>query len=287
LLLVGAILPVAVAAVPAPRAAAGDPPALKIGMPETMFSGLPAGVVQAASRPFQSMFEKQTGLKGEVVVAKDYADLADQLRGGKIDVGVFHGFEFAWVKHHPELIPLLVTVPAGKLQACLVVNVESTAKGPTDLKGECVAIPPSTKAHCRLYLERLKVALPEGRCGLAKVDGNSVEDALDAVCKGTCPAALVEASALASYRRDKPGVGAQLKVLSESEPFPSAVVVYRKDVFDTTTAARVRGGLIKGVETPPGQLLTSLWRLKGFAELGPGYQADLEKVLKAYPAPKK
>lgn len=286
-MLLGAVLPIAVVLVPGSRTEAAEPPPLKIGLPESMFAGLPAAVVAPASKPFQTMFEKQTGLKGEVAVGKDYQDLCDQLRSGKLDVAVFHGFEYAWVKQHPELVPLLTTLPNTKLQACLVVNAESKLKSPEELKGACVAIPSATKAHCHLYFDRLKCKLPEGCCGTAKLDGKSVEDALDAVASGTCPAALVDAGALLGFQRNKPGVGAQLKVLDESPAFPSAVIVYRKDAFDAKTAQKVRDGLIKGTSTPQGQLLTSLWKLKGFAEVTPSYEAEVEKSLKAYPAPKK
>jgi ABC-type phosphate/phosphonate transport system substrate-binding protein len=286
-LLLGAILPIAVVLVPGSRMDAAEPPPLKIGLPESMFAGLPAAVVAPASKPFQTMFEKQTGLKGEVAIGKDYQDLCDQLRSGKLDIAVFHGFEYAWVKQHPELVPLLTTMPNNKLQACLVVNAASQAKTPAALKGNCVAIPSATKAHCHLYFDRLKAGMPNGCCGIAKLDGKSVEDALDAVASGTCPAALIDAAALLGYQKNKPGVGAQLKVLDESPAFPPAVIVYRKDAFDAKTAQKVRDGLIKGTETPQGQLLTSLWRLKGFSEVTPAYQADLEKSLKVYPAPKK
>ncbi len=285
--LLGFLLPVAVAVVSAaPVARAAEPQPLKIGLPESMFSGLPHAIVQRASRPFQTMFEKQSGLKGEIAVGRDYADLADQLRGGKIDVAVLHGFEYAWVKQHSDLVPLVVTVPGNKIQAVLVVNANSKIKAAADLKGDSVAIPVGTKAHCRLYLERLKLTLPEGACGVAALKGKSVEDALDAVSDDVCPAALVDAAALVTYQKLKPGAGAQLKVLAQSEAFPSGVVLYRKDAFDAATAKKIRDGLIKGVDTAEGQLLTSLWRLKGFEEATPQYQAELEKSLKAYPAPK-
>ena len=190
LLLAGAILPIA--AVLVPRSEAADPPPLKIGMPESMFSGLPAAVVQAASKPFQSMFEKQTGLKGEVSIAKDYTELCDQLRSKKLDIAVFHGFEYAWVKQHPELIPLLVTVPGNKIQACLVVNKEWPRQRPGERpEGNCVAIPPTTKAHCRVFLESLqgKRSRPTV-CGTAKLDGKSVEEAARRhVAGGNCEAA--------------------------------------------------------------------------------------------------
>lgn len=282
------LLPVAVAAVPAaPPAAAAEPvAATKIGLPESMFSGLPAALVQRASKPFQSMLEKQAGLKGEVCVGKDYAELAEALRGGKLDLAVFHGFEYAWVKQHPELVPLVVTVPAYKLQACLVVNKNSTATGAHELKGDAVAVPNGTKAHCYLYFERLKGGLPAGTCGVAKVKGRSIEDALDAVSDGDCPAALVDAGTLAGYQKLKPGAGGQLKVLTQSDPFPPGVLVYRKGSITPVAAKKVCDGLVKCVTTDEGQLLTSLWRLKGFEEASAGYQADLDKCLKSYPAPK-
>lgn len=297
-LVLGAILPIAVAAVPAQRTDAAEPAAkpganpapapagLKLGLPESMFSGLPPAIVQVGSKPFKDMLEKETGLKGEVVVTKDYADSAAQLRNNKLDVAVFHGVEFAWVKQHPELVPLILAVPRTELRACLVVNAASKAVGPKDLKGNCVAIPAVTKAHCHLYLDRLKETLPVACCCPAKLDGKSVEDALDAVVGGNCECALVDAASLAVYKGLKPGAGDQLKVLAQSEPFPSAVVVYRKDVFNAKAAADLRDGLIKGIDTTQGKRLKDLWKLKGFAEVGPGYQTELDKILKAYPAPK-
>lgn len=285
-LVVCCLLPVAVAVGPAaPRAAAAEPASMRIGLPESMFSGLPQSVVQRAARPFQTMLEKQAGVKGEVAVGRDYADLAAQLRAGKLDLAVFHGFEYAWVKQHPELVPLVVTVPTNRLQACVVVHVNSKAAGAHELKGEAVAVPSGTKAHCHVYFDRLRGALPAGTCGVAKVKGRSIEEALDAVSEEQCPAALVDAATLAAYQKHKPGAGDQLKVLARSEPFPPGVLVYRKGALTADTAQKVRDGLVKCVDTPEGQLLTSLWRLKGFEAAGAGYQADLDKCLKAYPAP--
>ncbi len=293
-LLLWSILPVAVAAVLAtPRATAAEPVVpvspvtMRIGLPESMFSGLPQAVVQRASKPFQTMLEKQSGLKGEVVVGRDYADLTDQLRTGKLEVAVFHGFEYAWVKQHPELLPLVIAAPNNQIQACLVVNVNSKIKGAHELKGDCVAIPGGTKAHCQLYFDRLKASLPVGTCGLAKLKGKSIEDALDAVSDEACPAVLVDAGTLVAYQKLKPGAGEQLKILAQSETFPPAVIVYRKDAFKAGTTKNVRDGLVKCVDTVEGQLLTSLWRLKGFEDATSQYQTELDKCLKAYPAPTK
>lgn len=282
------LFPLAVAALPAAEPArAAEPQSLKIGLPESMFSGVPQAIVQTASRPFKTMFEKQSGLKSEIVVCRDYADVTEQLQTGKIDVAVFHGFEYAWVKQHPELVPLVATVPGTKLQACLVVNAKSKVKGADELKGDAVAYPVANKAHCRIYFDAMKAALPAGCCGVAALKGKSIEEALDAVSDGECPAALVDAGALATYQKQKPGAGELLKVLAQSDVFPSALVVMRKDALTAANVKKVRDGLVKCADTAEGQQLTSLWRLKGFEEPTAVYLADLERCLKAYPAPAK
>jgi ABC-type phosphate/phosphonate transport system substrate-binding protein len=276
------------AMVPASRADAAEPETkpLKIGLGANLFNGLPTSVAGQAATPFQAMFEKQTGLKGQIEISKDYAELTAKLRNGTLDVAVLHGFEYSWVKHHKEFVPLLVAVPANKPQACLVVNTNSKAKAAAELKGNCVAIPGTTKAHCHLYIDRLKCTLPNGCCGTAKLDGTSVEEALDAVARGDCEAALVDAGALLSYQKSKPGVGTNLKVLCESDPFPPAVIVYRKEAFDAKTVKKVSDSFLKGFNSPQGQLLAGLWRLKSFSEVTDAYQTELDKCLKAFPPPK-
>jgi ABC-type phosphate/phosphonate transport system substrate-binding protein len=292
-----AIFPIAVVAIPAPRLTAADPvpvaanPAaagasLRIGMPKSMFSGLSDAIVQVGAVPFKQMFEKQTGLKGEVDVTKDFADTTARLRTKKLDLAVYHGFEYAWVRDNPELVPLLVTVPGSKIQACLVVNAKSEATGPESLKGACVVVPATTKAYCHLYHERLIAKLPEGCCGAAKPDDRSLGEVLEAVASNKCDAVLVDKAALDAYKRLVPGAGPQLKILAQSEPFPSAVIVYRKGVFDAKAEKNLREGLIQGMATPQGDLLKQLWKLDGFVEISPKYQKELDASLKAYPAPK-
>jgi ABC-type phosphate/phosphonate transport system substrate-binding protein len=288
------ILPVVVALVPVPpRVGAADPappaePApLKIGLPENMFSAVPPAVVQIAAKPFQTMFEQQTKLKGVIEVNRDYREITEKLRTGKLDIAVYNGFEYAWVKQHPELVPLVIASPTQRLQTCLVVNVKSKAMAPADLKGECVTIPGSTKAFSHLYMERLKAKLPAGRCCPAKEHPQTSDEALDALTTNENTAVLVDAGALLAYQKNKPGPGTQLRILCESEPFPPGVVVYRKDAFNAQTAANVRCGLTKGMNTSHGQLLAGLWRLDGFKEPNDTYQTELDKCLKAYPPPER
>jgi ABC-type phosphate/phosphonate transport system substrate-binding protein len=280
----GFILPLAVALLPILPLRAADPP-LRIAMPQNMFNGVPAAVIGPAAKPFQSMFEKQTGYQGQVIVAKDWLEITEKLRKSEYDVAVLHGFEYSWVKNDHHLVPLLISVPSSKLEACLVVNVNCPADTPADLKGNCVAIPASTKAFCHLYFDRLKLDLPSGCCCPAQLEGHTVEDALDAVASGHCQAALVDALSLKGYQSNKPGVGKQLRVLHQSPAFPPAVIVYRKGIFTSEAEKKVIQGMIKGTTTPQGKVLTGLWKIQGFSEVTPEYLTELEKCRKAYPPP--
>jgi ABC-type phosphate/phosphonate transport system substrate-binding protein len=251
-----------------------------------MFKDVPLAMVNAAARPFSNMIQEKSGLKGNVEVVSDYKMLAEKLGAGTIDIGVFHGFEYAWIKDTPGLVPLVATVPnCGKVQACLVVNVESTAKEPKDLKGACVLVPKSSKAHCHMYLERIRASIPAGDCCPAQTNNLTPEEALGEVAAGNADAALVDISALIALKSSLPGCYKQLRVLAESEQLPSAVVVYRKGALPPDVIEKIRIGLIDCVKTPMGKTFALFWQLKGFEDVTDAYHAQVAKSLKAYPSP--
>jgi ABC-type phosphate/phosphonate transport system substrate-binding protein len=276
-----------VVAVGLTRPAAAQPAQrLRLGVLGGMFRDVPPPLVLAAATPFREVFRKQTGLDADVEVVGDHEDLAAKLQANKVHVGVFHGFEWAWVKdRHPDLIPLAVTVPHRRPQAVLVVKADSKAT-PADLKGECVAVPLATKAHCHLFLERLADTLPAGCCGPRPMPENGPDDVMNAVIEGKAPAALLDAASLAAYQNNFPGRGKLLRVLTQSDPFPQTVVVYRKDAIAPELAAKIKTGLVRTKDDPNGRAFLFLWKLKGFEEVPPGYDAELQAVAKRYPAPR-
>lgn len=271
----------------APPVAAGEPSSeLKIGLAQPMFRDVPPAMVNAAARPFQTMIQDKAGVKGSVEVVADYTILAEKMRDGKLDIGVFHGYEYAWIKDTPGLAPMCVTLPnCGKIQVCLVVSADSKAKDPKDLKGACVLVPRGTKGYCHMFLDRLREKCPVGHCCPAKASGLTPDEALGEVAAGNAEAALVDIAALMSMQKEYPGCYKQLRVLAQSDELPSAVVVYRKDALDAAAAARVRKGLLDCVKTPIGKTFAIFWQLKGFDDVTPAYNALVENVLKVYPAP--
>ncbi len=275
----------ATAAVPRPARAAD--PAVHIGMLQGMFRDVNPAVVQAMANPLRTMIAQQTGLSGDVGIVPDARTLADKMRAGAYQLGVFHGFEFAWVgQTNPELLPLVVTVPPARvLRAVVVVLRTSAAKALADLKDEVVLVPRGTKAHCLLYMDAQKAGLPAATAALKTKPALTSEEALDEVVQGNAAAAVVDASALLGYQKLAPGAWANLKALCESDPFPPTVIAVRKDALPDATVDRVRAMLTAAHQTPAGKPLMMMWNLKGFEAVPADFGDQLAAVSKRYPAP--
>jgi ABC-type phosphate/phosphonate transport system substrate-binding protein len=286
-----ALVPLAVVglgAVPGAAGPAAPAPGVRLGLNRGMFPDVSPAMIQAAAVPFRDLLRKQSGLDGEVELVDGHDALAAKLADRQVQFGVFHGFEWAWVRaRHPDLRALAVTVPPGKrLHACLVVNKDAEAQKPADLTAGTVLIPGGTKGHCRLFLERLRPTLPDGAAKPEPTPDAGTDDVLGQVAVGTATAALVDEAALVAYQNNKPGAGRLLRVLARSGPFPPAAVVYRRGAVDPAVLEKIRSGLVKASTTAQGKAFLFLWNLKGFEDPSPAYEADLQQVLKAYPPPK-
>lgn len=266
---------------------AAEPNGLQIGMVQGMFRDIQPALVQAMSRPLQELIRKQTGLTGDVEIVPDAFALAGKMKAGRVHLGVFHGFEYAWVKaHNPDLVPLAISIPPTRhLEACVVVHTDSTLSGLADLKEESVIVPRMSKAHCHLYLERQRLTLPNN-CAVPKTKPSvTSEEAMDAVVNGDAKAALVDAAAITGYQNLQPGAAKQLKVLCRSDAFPPGVIAYNRTTVDAATVERVRTLLTTANTNPAGKPLMMLWNLKGFEDVPDDYAARLDAILKAYPPP--
>src|SRR5262249_46745150 len=148
---------------------------------------IPDPMVKVALRPFRVLMESQTGLRGKLVPAGDALSLGEQLNSNKLQLGVFHGFEFAWAKQrYPELRPLMIAVNRQRhLRAHIVVNKNGDIKDLADLEGKTLAVPRCTREHCLLYLERSCQALGKEPASFFHVENPSgLEKALDDVAEG-------------------------------------------------------------------------------------------------------
>jgi ABC-type phosphate/phosphonate transport system substrate-binding protein len=260
---------------------------IQIGMVQGMFRDVQPAMVQAMSKPLRDLIKKQTGLTGEVDICKDVHELSQKMSDKKLHIGIYHGFEFAWVKSkNLDLVPLVVTVPpAGKFQAHVVVSKESSHKSLSDLRTETILIPRGTKAHCLAYLDLARKGIPETCAKPESKSKMTSEEVLDAIVSGDATAAIVDASALMGYKNLQPGAFEQLKILCESDVFPQTVVAVQKGTLPEDTIQKVKNLLTTANQNAYGKPLLMIWNLKGFQEIPAGYEAQLTKSLATYPDP--
>jgi ABC-type phosphate/phosphonate transport system substrate-binding protein len=274
------------AALPAQEPAA---PAVRIGLVQSLFRDVPAPMVQMLTAPFTLLMRAQTGLDGQLVTVPDALDLGRQMEKDEVQLGVFHGVEFAWAQHkYPDLRPLCIAINRHRnLYALLVTCQDSAATTMADFKGKVVALPQRSREHCRLFLEHQCAACGADSAHLFAqvVTPANVESALDDVLRGKAQAAVVDGVSLECYGQAKPGCRARLKVLQQSELFPAAVVAYRQGALDQATLDRFRNGMITANQSERGRELMTLWKLTAFEPIPADFAQSLANILKAYPAP--
>ncbi|CAN5456048.1 hypothetical protein BH11PLA2_BH11PLA2_32060 [soil metagenome] len=278
--LVLAVFP-ALAAEPTPA------PDVKIGMYQGMFRDVPPNVVAALAKPMKALLEKTVGVTGDAILLKDSEELAAALNDKKVNVGVFHGFEFAWLKaKNPNLEPLLVAMPhGGRLQACLVVPADSKVEKIADLNTDPIIVCKGTKAHCVVYLESLRKPLAANIAPPISKPTLVLDEVLGEMCVGGHPAAIVDAGALEAYKNMNPGNAKGLKVICKSEYFPYGVLAIHKDNLTPEIKSKVVSGLTNADKTAQGRPLMMLWNLKSFEEVPADYNDQITSLLKHYPAP--
>jgi ABC-type phosphate/phosphonate transport system substrate-binding protein len=260
---------------------------VRIGLIGSLFRDTPEPVVQVMMRPFRSLLETQTGVCGDLIAAGDADNLAQKLKNDEVQLGVFHGIEFAWARQKfPRLRALVIAINQHPfLRAEVIVQKDSPISSLADLKGRIVALDRRAREHCRLYLERRCVppgATPEKHFSRLATPLNA-EDSLDDLQEGTIQAAVVDATEFETYRQNHPVRAARLRRLDQSEHFPCAVVAYYPGSVAGELLDRFRSGMIAAQETARGKQLLSLCRITRFAEPQADFEEALNSIIKAYP----
>jgi ABC-type phosphate/phosphonate transport system substrate-binding protein len=262
---------------------------VKVGLTETTFPGLQGVLLQAATRPFRALLESATGTAGRIVHGGDARGLADRLKQDKVQLGVFHGIEFAWARlSNSGLEPIVICVNKERsLKACLLVRADSSFKRPADLRGKALAVPAQTCHHCEVFLRHRCASPGTPREFYEKlVTSADVEEALDVVVDGNAQAAVVDRLAWISYREAKPGCARKLRVLLASEPFPCAVIACQKGHFRAGRLRRLRDNLAAAGHDKRGRRLMEFLRITGFEAVPNDYDRLLTAIARAYPPPR-
>jgi ABC-type phosphate/phosphonate transport system substrate-binding protein len=238
---------------------------------------------------FNKLMEKQTGVRGEIVMLKGADEVGQELSDHKVQLAVFHGYEFAWAQaKHPNLRPLVVAIKQNsKLSAQVVVASDTKIDKLDDLRGQPVAIPRGTPEHCRLFLSRRTRAIGQRQ---EKFFGKfttpvHVAAALDDVASGKVKATVVDSVAWENYQWMNPGRARKLRSLMKSENFPTGVIAYSDGGMPVADLQKFKEGLTTAHKRPEGLQLMMLWKMNRFESVPPDYQQTLADIAKAYPPP--
>ena len=262
---------------------------VKIAVVNTLTRGLPAAIVSIAMRPLKAYMESETGMGGDIVLGGDALELGKKLEDDTVQIGVFHGHEFAWAKKkYPKLEPIVICLNSSRnVRAVQIVLEKSKAESHADLKGGSLALPRENRAFCQLYAERRCVVPGTKLEKFYKAVTTPVdcEDALDAVGRGKVDSAIVEASLWEAYRVNKPAWAKYMRVLQQSEIFPPGVIAYRQGKFSAKQADAFRNALLNAGKHPQGKEVMKSMRVAAFSTPPEKFGDILEASYKAYPPP--
>jgi ABC-type phosphate/phosphonate transport system substrate-binding protein len=262
---------------------------VRVGVPLSFFRDIPEAKAQMLMEPLRLLLEAQTGVRGQLIITPTAEMVGEQLHEEKVQLGLFHGFEFAWARlKNPQLKPLLLAINQQRhLRAHVVVRQDCAAVTFADLGGKSLTLPLQSREHCVLYLERRCRECGEkldGFFGKVKTVGD-VEDAIDEVVEGTVQATVIDGVSLDSYKRRRPARFAKVKSVLQSEAFPASVVAYQPGVLPDSSLRRFQERMIAANQERGAQPLLAMCRMTAFEPVPGDYEQNLADILKAYPPP--
>jgi ABC-type phosphate/phosphonate transport system substrate-binding protein len=267
-----------------------SPGVLRIGT-----SGSLTGQAESTAREktgreeLKSFIKEETGMDDEIVRQKSWQDLAEQMAGKKLQLGVFQGFEFAWAQEkYADLKPLALAVNVYTYPtAYAVTRRDNAAADFAALKRQSLVIPATGQGFLRLFVDQQSQANGQKADQFfSKISSaDNVEDALDGVVDGKVQAAVVDRAALEAYKDRKPGRFKQLKEVAQSQPFPPTLVAYYGAVLDDATRTRFKDALLGASKKEKGQTLLSMFHLSGFVDVPDDFGKVLADTRKAFPPP--
>jgi ABC-type phosphate/phosphonate transport system substrate-binding protein len=279
----------AAAYLPGASVFAEDPRAIQIGIPQNLFRDVPKPLYEAVAPQIGKLMQKVMGVSGNVMLLSGGDEVRRDLDENKVQLGVFHGFEFAWAQSkNPELRPLVIAVKQNqKLNAQVIVASNSSIAKLEDLKDQPVAIAKGTPEHARLFLSRRtqRIGHRMDKFFGPRSSPNNVTAALDDVINGKAKATVVDGAAWESYTFNFPGKAAKLKPLLKSEDFPAGVIAYKQGALTEAEIKRYRDGLTAAHQCSDGMQLMMLAKMKRFEVIPADYQQTCTNIARAYPPP--
>ena len=262
---------------------------LHVGTSGSLLSPDDSGTERGAVDALESLLKDETGFDVKIHRQPGWRELADKMSNGELALGIFRGYEFAWVsENHPHLKPLAVGVNGRRYSVVSVVTRRThPAKDFAGLQDQSLSIPDTGQRDLRLFIDRSSRANGKGpEKFFSKISSpHDVVNALDDIVDGQVQATVVDQAVLEAYKRLKPGRFEQLKEVVRSQPLPPTVVAYDDRILDGPTVRQIRDGLLGAGAKEKHQMTLGLFHWTGFEQVPADFDQVLAKTRKAYPAP--
>lgn len=276
------LVAVAVLVVSSPRLAHAQG-VVRVGLPDSLVKELSPGKQALVDSEFRDLVQEFTGLKADVFQGGSGAEAAQKLEAKEWDLAVLQGVEMAWLKEkHATIRPLMIAANNPReIHAVVVVKKDGGPASVAELKGKAVQMYKG-KLHIRLFTEKQAGGDPKVFFGKFTETG-SAETALDAVLTGAAQAALVDNIALEGYKKIHPGRHTRLKVIAQSELFPSVAVAYKEGALNEDVQKAFVAGMLKANKSEKGREAMANFRIATFEAVPTDYGEMLGATLKAFP----
>ncbi len=262
------------------------PATVEIGMPNSLFQGVPQFLRNAGAKPFLKLMKDATGIGGNINFEPDAMTLAGHVQTGKIQLGVFQGHEFAWAKQkYPNLVPIAVAKPMQPVQAYCIVRYNCSAKDLGDMDKKTIILPSLHRDYCDLFLMKEKQKHMQGKAFNAQITAKNSADAIFDVIDEKADCTIVDTASLHFFKTVHPGAFGNVKILCQSEIFPNACIAVKKDDLAPQVLEKFQSALLRAQDLPGGMPMLATWKLDGFVRVPDDYENQLKNVLKLYPAP--
>jgi ABC-type phosphate/phosphonate transport system substrate-binding protein len=199
------------------------------------------------------------------------------------------GIEYGWVhSRYPGLVPLATVFASDiRLGACVLVRTDSQAKSLQDVKGQTIALPKRLQYHTHVFLHLAIQKLgaePQGFFAHA-LPSADVDAGIESVVENEAAAILVDTDSWKTYQERKPGRSQKLRILIQSQPFPTAAVLYQRQTWDEKELQQIEEILCTAHLKAFTRQILNFWRISKFVKYTEEYEQVVKDIVRDIPNP--
>jgi ABC-type phosphate/phosphonate transport system substrate-binding protein len=270
----------------------GEPnekPTFHIGISDTLIRGqMNPAAAPMLLQPMAEVFSLPAKQAAQFQLDRP-AGLAKRLQDSNIQLGIMPGIEYGWIHpQYPNLVPLATVFASDiRLGACVLVRADSQVKSLANLKCQTIALPQRLQYHSHLFLHLAIEKLGAEQQGFfARVlTSADVNDGIESVVDQEAVAVLVDTDSWKTYQERKPGRSQKLRVLIQSQPFPTSAVLYQRQSWDEKELQQIEEILCTAHLRAFTRQILNFWRISKFVKYTDEYEQVVKDIVRDIPNP--